>query len=47
MSKKVHPYIPNMVSEVKQEMLDEIGVHSVEELYSCIPEDLHFKGTMN
>lgn len=47
MSKKVHPYIPNMVSEVKQEMLDEIGVQSVEELYSCIPEDLHFKGTMN
>ncbi|MFJ7408937.1 MULTISPECIES: aminomethyl-transferring glycine dehydrogenase subunit GcvPA [unclassified Lysinibacillus] len=47
MSKKVHPYIPNMVPEVKQEMLDEIGVHSIEELYSCIPDDLQYKGTMN
>ncbi|MFJ5767856.1 aminomethyl-transferring glycine dehydrogenase subunit GcvPA [Lysinibacillus sp. NPDC093210] len=47
MSKKVHPYIPNMVPEVKQEMLDEIGVHSVEELFSCIPDELQFKGTMN
>ncbi|MCY9547737.1 aminomethyl-transferring glycine dehydrogenase subunit GcvPA [Lysinibacillus xylanilyticus] len=47
MSKKVHPYIPNMVPEVKQKMLDEIGVHSINELYSCIPEKLRFKGTMN
>ncbi|WP_409367963.1 aminomethyl-transferring glycine dehydrogenase subunit GcvPA [Lysinibacillus sp. 38-6] len=47
MSKKVHPYIPNMVPEVKQEMLDEIGVHSIEELFSCIPDELQFKGTMN
>ncbi|MFJ7978928.1 aminomethyl-transferring glycine dehydrogenase subunit GcvPA [Lysinibacillus xylanilyticus] len=47
MSKKVHPYIPNMVPEVKQKMLDEIGVHSIKELYSCIPEKLRFKGTMN
>jgi len=47
MSKKVHPYIPNMVPEVKQEMLDEIGVPSIKELYSCIPEDLQYKGTMN
>jgi len=36
-----------MVPEVKQEMLDEIGVHSVEELFSCIPDELQFKGTMN
>jgi len=47
MSKKVHPYIPNMVPEVKQKMLDEIGVHSIKELYSCIPEKLKYKGTMN
>ncbi|MGE7690124.1 aminomethyl-transferring glycine dehydrogenase subunit GcvPA [Lysinibacillus sp. NPDC097214] len=47
MSKKVHPYIPNMVPEVKQKMLDEIGVHSIKELYSCIPEKLQYKGTMN
>ncbi|MFE3573103.1 aminomethyl-transferring glycine dehydrogenase subunit GcvPA [Lysinibacillus sp. NPDC059133] len=47
MSKKVHPYIPNMVPDVKQKMLDEIGVHSIKELYSCIPEKLKYKGTMN
>ena len=47
MSKKVHPYIPNMVSEVKQEMLDEIGVNSIEELYSCIPEELQLKSKLN
>jgi glycine dehydrogenase subunit 1 len=47
MSKKVHPYVPNMVPEVKQKMLDEIGVYSIKELYSCIPEKLKFTGTMN
>ncbi|ALC86085.1 glycine dehydrogenase [Bacillus sp. FJAT-22090] len=47
MSKKVHPYIPNMVSEVKREMLDEIGVNSIEELYSCIPEELQLKSKLN
>lgn len=47
MREKVHPYIPNMVPEVKKEMLEEIGVNSIEELYSCIPEDLQLKSTMN
>lgn len=46
MSKKVHPYIPNMVPEVKEEMLKEIGAKSVMELYSCIPEELHLKEDM-
>lgn len=47
MTKKVHPYIPNMVPEVKEEMLKEIGAQSTMELYSCIPEELQFKGKMN
>ncbi|USK36479.1 aminomethyl-transferring glycine dehydrogenase subunit GcvPA (plasmid) [Bacillus sp. F19] len=47
MTKKVHPYIPNMVPEVKAEMLKEIGVESTMELYSCIPEELLFQGEMN
>lgn len=47
MSKKVHPYIPNMVPDVKQEMLNEIGVNSIEELYSCIPDELQLKDNMN
>ncbi|KMY54445.1 glycine dehydrogenase [Bacillus sp. FJAT-27231] len=47
MTNKVHPYIPNMVPEVKEEMLKEIGAQSTMELYSCIPEELHFKKDMN
>ncbi|PFK44048.1 aminomethyl-transferring glycine dehydrogenase [Bacillus cereus] len=47
MMKKVHPYIPNMVPEVKEEMLKEIGVENVMELYACIPEELKLKEEMN
>jgi len=42
-----HPYIPNSAPRVKAEMLREIGVSSVEELYADIPESLRFKGEMN
>lgn len=47
MTNKVHPYIPNMVPEVKEEMLKEIGAQSTMELYSCIPEELHLKKDMD
>ncbi|WP_338751186.1 aminomethyl-transferring glycine dehydrogenase subunit GcvPA [Bacillus sp. FJAT-52991] len=47
MINKVHPYIPNMVPKVKEEMLKEIGAQSTMELYSCIPEELHLKEEMN
>jgi len=43
----VHPYIPNSVPEVKAEMLKQIGVESIEELYSDIPEDLRYRKKMN
>ena len=43
----VHPYIPNSVKEVQEEMLKDIGVNSVDELYDDIPEELKFKGKMN
>ncbi len=43
----VHPYIPNSVPEVKAEMLKEIGISEVEELYEDIPENLRYKGKMN
>lgn len=39
----VHPYIPNSVPRIKREMLDEIGVRDVEELYGAIPERLRFR----
>ena len=45
--KKVHPYIPNSVPEIKAQMLEEIGVSTIDELYEDIPEDLRFKGKMN
>jgi glycine dehydrogenase subunit 1 len=43
----VHPYIPNSVPAVKEEMLREIGAASAEELYAeMIPERLRFRGRM-
>ena len=44
----VHPYIPNSVPEVQEEMLKEIGVNSIEELFDYIvPRELQFKGKLN
>jgi len=43
----VHPYIPNSVPEVKAQMLSEIGVSDIEELYEGIPEELRFRGNLN
>lgn len=43
-----HPYMPNSVSDVKQEMLKEIGVENSEELYAqIIPDRLRLKHRMN
>ncbi|NIR86660.1 aminomethyl-transferring glycine dehydrogenase subunit GcvPA [Candidatus Bathyarchaeota archaeon] len=43
----VHPYIPNSVPEVKEEMLKEIGVKDAEELYAqMIPEKLRLRKPM-
>jgi glycine dehydrogenase subunit 1 len=39
----VHPYIPNSDPETKREMLKEIGVQSVEELFADIPERIRLK----
>jgi len=43
----VHPYIPNSVPEIKAQMLKEIGVKDIEELYEDVPDSLRFKGEMN
>ncbi len=45
--KYVHPYIPNSVNEIRNKMLEEIGIESIDELYSDIPEKLRFRGEMN
>jgi len=43
----VHPYIPNSVPAVKEEMLRAVGAASVEEFYADIPEALRFKGLLD
>lgn len=45
--KRIHPYIPNLVPEVQKQMLVEIGVEDIDELYGDIPEHLRFKDQMN
>lgn len=42
-----HPYIPNSVPEVKEQMLKDIGIKSVEDIFAEIPDRLRFKGKMN
>ena len=40
----VHPYMPNSVPKVKQQLLDELGIKAVSDIYgSIIPEDLLYK----
>jgi len=50
MSKKksmFYPYIPNSIPKVKAEMLKEIGIKNINELFDYIPKFLLFKGQMN
>ena len=42
----VYPYIPNSVPEIKERMLKEIGIDSVEDIFKEIPDKLRFKGKM-
>jgi glycine dehydrogenase subunit 1 len=42
----VHPYIPNSAPEIKAEMMKEIGIKDIEELYEDIPDSLRFKGEL-
>ncbi len=46
-TEQAHPYIPNTVPEVKREMLDIIGVDTIDNLFEGIPEDLLYKGELN
>lgn len=45
--KRVFPYIPNSVPEVKAEMLKEVGANDIMDLYEEIPDNLKFKGKLN
>ena len=43
----VHPYIPNSAPEVLAELMREVGITDLEELYSEIPAHLRFRGEMD
>jgi glycine dehydrogenase subunit 1 len=43
----VHPYIPNSAPEVKESMLREIGVKSIDELYADVPKKFILKRGLN
>jgi glycine dehydrogenase subunit 1 len=43
----IHPYIPNSVPAVREEMLREIGLSDVEEILAEIPADLRVPGLLN
>jgi len=47
MLKKAYPYIPNSVPEIKEELLREIGIKDVEELYREIPKKLRLNRKLN
>lgn len=47
LGKYSHPYIPNSQPEIKTEMLKEIGVKSINELYADIPEKYLMKRRLN
>lgn len=44
---KNHPYIPNSVPEVQEEMLKELGLNSLEDLHEEVPEAIKLKENMN
>lgn len=41
-----HPYIPNTVPEVKAQMMQEIGIVNIDELYRDIPKHLRMQSEM-
>ena len=43
----VNPYAPNAAVGIKEQMMKEIGIDDIMELYEEIPDRLRFKGRMN
>ncbi len=43
MAKPVHPFLPNANESLRKQMLQEIGVGSIEELYSDIPREVRIR----
>ena len=47
MVKPGHPYIPNSLPEIKEEMMREIGIDSIDELYADVPPKYQLKKPLN
>lgn len=47
LSRHNHPYIPNSVFDIKEEMMREIGIKNIDELYADIPEKMRLKKPLN
>ena len=47
MGKPNHPYIPNSQPEIKHEMMKEIGIKSIDELYADIPAKYRLRKPLN
>jgi glycine dehydrogenase subunit 1 len=47
LKKKGHPYIPNSNPEIKQELMREMGIKSIDELYADIPEKYLLRKPLN
>ncbi len=41
-----HPYLPNSPPQIKQEMLHQMGLKSIDDLYSDVPPEARFKGQL-
>ncbi len=44
---RAHPYLPNSVPEIKEKMMEDIGIKKIDDLYVNIPEKLRFKGELD
>ncbi len=40
---KIHPYLPNSVPEIKEKMMEKIGITNIEDLFSDIPDEFIYK----
>ncbi|MEM3577389.1 MAG: aminomethyl-transferring glycine dehydrogenase subunit GcvPA [Candidatus Bathyarchaeia archaeon] len=47
MSRQGHPYIPNSQQKIKEEMMREIGIESIDELYADMQEKYRLKKPLN
>jgi glycine dehydrogenase subunit 1 len=47
MGKRSHPYIPNSLPEIKQEMMQDIGIKNIDQLYADIPDKYRLKKQLN